>query len=188
MRTLRGNECIFILGSLGGIVFCPDPNLHIWIIKRWMSFRKWKLNLESQRKSESSRRVLREREQRQERQREKKGKVEKRQRNRRKHGAPRRAWARIEMPFCMGFSSWGTPEKAESVRGISLLRKLFCDMRCVWGSISKWNYSTWLYFLIQWAQAWDIHFLKARITSKTWRWYTPNIHCLRVILHHPTSH
>ena len=117
MGTLRGNECIIILGSLGGIFFCPGPNLHIQIIKRWMSFRKWKLNSESQRKSESSRRVLRESEQRQERQREKKGKVEKRQRNRRKHGKPQKGMSKNRNAILHGFLILGDPRESRKCKG-----------------------------------------------------------------------
>lgn len=68
-----------------------------------------------------------EKEQRQERQREKKAKW----RKDREIGKNMEGPKRIEMTFCMGFSSWETPEKAESVRRIFLLRKVFCDMRCV---------------------------------------------------------
>lgn len=95
-RTAKGCNFLRQVGTLGGNTaslfnkswwdfFCPSPSIHIWIIRGWMSFRKWKLNSESQRKSDSGRGVLREREQRQKRQREKKGKVKKRQGNRRKH-------------------------------------------------------------------------------------------------------
>lgn len=186
----RWIHSLFILASLDGIFFSPAlaPSLHFWIIRRWMSFRKWKLKSESQKKSESGRRILREREQRQERQREKKGKVEKRQGNRRKHGRPQRAWARMEKLFCMGFSSWETPEIRDRVWKESLPRKLFCDMKFLQGSISKWNYSTWSSFIIQWPKAGHIHFLRARISSKNWMMMHPNTHYLGVPSSHSASH
>lgn len=163
----------FILAQLDGIFFCPSPNIHIWIIRGWMSFRKWKLNSESQRKSESGRRVLREREQRQNRQREKKGKVKKRQRNRRKHRRPQKGISKNGNAILHGLLILRDPRDRGECMGRLPAKKLFCDMRFHWGSISKWNYSTWSFFITYWPKAGHIHFWKARINSKNWKMMKP---------------
>lgn len=178
----------FILAKFDGIFFCPIPNIHVWIIRGWMSFRKWKLNSESQRKSESGRGSS-EKENKGKRD---KGKRKAKWRKGRKIGenieGPRRAWARMEMPFCLGFSSWETPEIGESVWEDSLPRSYFMI----------WN-STEVQYLNE-ITAHDpllSHTDQQLDTSTTWkpesilkigRWWNPNIYCLRVPSSHPDFH
>lgn len=140
-----------------------------------------KIKLRNQRKSESGRQVLRERRQRQKRQREKKGKVKKRQGKRENMEGPRRAWARMEMPFSLGFSYW------ECIRRL-LPGKLFYDMRCLWGSISKWNVAHDHLLLYSDQRLGTSTSWKPEPFLKIGRWCSPNTHYLKVPLSYLAFH